>query len=94
MRKLLLILFCAVILIGCATSPTVVDRYAAGQPQEYREGFQAGYDSGNAVIGRLFYKFNKDVRRYTSDELYRAGWDDGFNVCKGNDEALGRALRR
>ena len=62
--------------------------------QEYREGFQAGYDSGNAVTGRMFYKFNKDVRRYTSDDLYRAGWDDGFNVCKGSNEAMDRILLR
>lgn len=36
----------------------------------------------------------KDVRRYTSDDLYRAGWDDGFNVCKGSNEAMDRILLR
>ena len=36
------------------------------------------------------WKRNGDI----SDDLYRAGWDDGFNVCKGSNEAMDRILLR
>lgn len=92
--KKLIIIFVLLILVGCATTSTEVNRYAAGQPFEYKEGFQAGCNSGYVAAGHPYYKFNKNVKRYNVDDLYRTGWDDGFNVCKGKYNAIGEAMRR
>jgi hypothetical protein len=81
-------------LIGCATDMQRVDReIGAGQPLQYKEGYKAGCDSGYVAAGHPYYRFNKDVARYGNDNLYKQGWDDGFSVCKGKYESIGRSLR-
>ena len=80
-------------LSGCATSMKEVDReVGAGQPVPYKVGFKDGCDSGYVAAGHPYYKFKKDIARYSRDELYKQGWDDGFRVCKGKYESIGRAL--
>jgi hypothetical protein len=84
-----------ILLSSCATSMLEVDRdVGSGQPPEYKIGYQNGCDSGVAAADNPYYRFKKDVYRYKSDDLYKQGWDDGFNVCKGKYEATKGYLRR
>lgn len=78
---------------GCATQDQMVDRQLAGQPVEYRDGYKSGCSSGYLAAGNPYYRFSKDVPRYAGDAIYKQGWDDGFSVCKGSYESVGRALR-
>jgi len=86
MRWTVLFLF---LISGCITYPdpratsigevdTIV---GADQPAEYRVGFREGCDSGHNTAGSSAYSFSKDAARYTQDELYKSGWDDGFENC-------------
>jgi len=89
------ILIIVVLLSGCASNMQGIDReIGAGQPLAYKEGYMGGCDSGYVAAGHPYYKFNKDVTRYSSENIYKQGWDDGFAVCKGKYDAIGQSLRR
>lgn len=82
---------CLFLLAGCNTSPSQVDQMiGSGQPPAYKLGYRHGCDSGYTAAGNPYYRFTKEVRRYSSDSLYRQGWDDGVQVCKGKYDSLGR----
>ncbi len=84
----------ALALTACATdtnSPQM--RQIAGQPIQYQDGYKAGCDSGYVAAGHPYYRMNKDVVRFGSDQLYAQGWNDGFQVCKGGYESIRRSLR-
>lgn len=84
-------LFLVVLLTGCAVSMDQVNRQVGeDQPLAYREGYVDGCNSGYVAAGHPYRKFSKSVTRYTSDVLYRQGWDDGKTVCKGKYDAIGR----
>ncbi|NIQ02925.1 MAG: hypothetical protein GWM98_23230 [Nitrospinaceae bacterium] len=51
------------------------------QPSEYKVGFMAGCDSGRVSAGDTSFTFKKDTPRFEKDDLYRQGWNDGFNRC-------------
>jgi hypothetical protein len=77
---------------GCGACATKMNQVPAGPP-EYQQGFLAGCDSGYVAAGHVYYRWNKDVSRYPSDELYKQGWDDGFQTCKGKYESIQRMMR-
>ena len=90
----LFIIAIALVLASCQTNRARVDQeVGAGQPQEYKDGYGPGCDSGYVAAGHPYYSFSKDVRRYGVDSLYKSGWDDGFAVCKSKYESIGRSLR-
>lgn len=94
MNKTVAVIIFSILVAGCATKAQQVDReIGAGQPQEYKDGYMAGCDSGYVAAGHPYYRFTKDVKRYGDDKLYKGGWDDGFSVCKGQYESIGRSLR-
>jgi len=76
---------------GCATNQLPLG--VRDQPLPYQEGYRAGCDSGYVAAGHPYYRFNKDPGRFGSDTLYGQGWSDGFAVCKGSYESIGRAMR-
>jgi hypothetical protein len=80
-------------LAACATSMDRVNRdVGISQPLAYREGYRDGCDSGQSAAGNPYVGFSKNVTRFGSDQLYRQGWSDGFEVCKARYESIGRAL--
>ncbi len=91
MKKIAIAVVCALGFTGCATYDTGgpratsiedVDRaVGAHQPVEYRAGYKDGCDSGYVSAGITGYAIRKDTLRYGADDLYRHGWDDGFNAC-------------
>ena len=87
MKKFIVIIF-TFFLLSCETSMKEVDRKVGDQPQEYKEGYAAGCNSGYVASGHPYYKFTKDIARYESDNLYKQGWEDGFRVCKGSYDAI------
>jgi len=92
--KRTIILLIAVLVSACATDMSRVDReVGANQPQAYKQGYGDGCDSGYVAAGHPYYKFRKNVSRFASDALYKQGWEDGYGVCKGKYESIGRALR-
>jgi len=77
-----IIIFCFLILSGCATTISDVDNYVgADQPKEYKIGYKEGCDSGYRDASNFYYKFKKDVRKYSQDDFYRQGWNDGHLSC-------------
>lgn len=78
-----------VVLSGCATTMREVPQ----GPPTYQEGYAAGCNSGNVAAGHPYYRFTKDIQAYASDQLYKQGWDDGFQVCKGKYESVQRMMR-
>ena len=95
-RLAVVVAICAVIMMalsGCAMDMNQVDReIGSGRPDGYRYGYADGCNSGNVAAGHPYYRFSKDIQSYSSDDLYRQGWNDGFSTCKGKYEAIGRAL--
>lgn len=77
-----------VILTGCATKASDI---RIGPPA-YKEGFAEGCDSGYVAAGHPYYQFRKDTIRYTRDDQYKQGWNDGFATCKGQYDAIRRSL--
>lgn len=76
-------------LTSCAVSMERVNREVGEhQPISYREGYMQGCSSGYVAAGHPYYRFEKDVERHLNDKLYRAGWNDGFQVCKGKYDAI------
>ncbi len=72
-------------MIGCYTSTSAwqVDRIVGeGQPQAYKDGYRQGCDSGHVQAGADFYRFSKNVHRYSNNDFYRQGWDDGSMACR------------
>lgn len=62
----------------------------AQQPAAYKVGFMQGCDSGRVSAGENSYIFKKDVERFSTDDVYRQGWDDGYNRCfSGGGPAAG-----
>jgi hypothetical protein len=84
------LLGCFLLIFGCATPMNQVPQ----GPEPYRTGYQHGCNSGNVAAGHPYYRFTKDVNRYSSDQDYKQGWDDGFNVCKGKYESIQRMMQR
>ena len=78
-------------MIGCSTSAGQVDRIVGGgQPQAYKDGYRQGCDSGYVQAGHPYYRFSKNVIRYSRDDLYRQGWDDGSMACRSSYQSIGR----
>lgn len=93
MRKTILTII-LILLTSCATDMQQVNReIGASQPPSYKEGYKDGCDSGYVAGGHPYYRFRKNVSRFNSDEIYKQGWNDGFSVCKGKYDAIGRSLR-
>jgi len=81
------------LLIGCAPIDGVTKRNTQGQPQNYVNGFQSGCASGYVAAGHPYAKFEKNIEKLIGDQIYKTGWDDGFNVCKGDYESISRSRR-
>lgn len=90
-----IVLFLYLNLFACATQQ--LDWYAEqlahqGRPAEYIDGYVEGCDSGYHAADVPYHRFTKDLERFQSDQLYRDGWNDGFNNCKKEQESV-EALR-
>ena len=48
----------------------------------YPPVFKDGYTDGCETAKKTSYGY-KDERRYSADDQYRAGWNDGFSLCRG-----------
>ena len=42
----------------------------------------------------MFEHMKKDVGRYGSDGQYKQGWNDGYESCEKQQEAIDRAMER
>ena len=57
------------------------------QPAAYKVGFMEGCDSGRLSSGNNSYLFKKDTNRFDTDDVYKQGWNDGFNRCVSGEGA-------
>ena len=85
-RKIIFISNCVILFLlsGCAPRAHEIPN----GPQPYREGFNDGCSSGYVAAGNPYYRYIKDVTRGNIDSLYKEGWTDGHNTCKGKYESL------
>lgn len=95
MKKMIIILISiSSLLPGCASLTALpADKYAKDEPPAYKEGFNNGCFSGQSAAGDIYSKYNKDVKRANTDELYKQGWDDGYAYCNSKQKALSRDFR-
>lgn len=71
-----------------STSMAQVDEMVGTQqPAAYKVGFMEGCDSGRLSAGNTSYLFKKDADRFETDDVYKQGWDDGFNRCVSGEGA-------
>ncbi len=47
----------------------------------YPPAFKDGYIDGCETAKKTAYGY-KDKRRHSADDQYRAGWSDGFSLCR------------
>ncbi|PHM16468.1 MAG: hypothetical protein CJD30_11420 [Sulfuricurvum sp. PD_MW2] len=80
----------AVLLTACAPMASEIPQ----GPQAYREGYADGCSSGYVAAGQPYMKYKKDVYRAGSDSLYKEGWTDGYNTCKGKYDNVVRSTSR
>lgn len=64
-----------------------------GYPEAYAQGFDDGCHSGKKAGGNMFEGLKKDVERFENDTKYAHGWQDGFNQCEKEQEALDRQMQ-
>jgi hypothetical protein len=96
--KTILTAAAALCLTACAVHPrssyVVTEDFVNEGPGARTTAIDAGCASGYVAAGHPWYRFTKDTQRYISDPAYKSNWDDGFAVCKGKYEAIGRAMQR
>ncbi len=61
-------------------------------PPDYRVGFYDGCDAGYAYAGSPFYSEVDTVALTRSDEPYHAGWQAGFDRCRGGYQRIQKAI--
>lgn len=82
----------AVLIAGCTSER---DRLLQqGYPEPYAAGYGDGCASGRRAGGNMAEQFVKDVPRADTESQYAQGWSDGFDLCKGEQEAFERRMRR
>jgi hypothetical protein len=64
-----------------------------GLPPAYAEGYADGCASGKDAADGWFAQAQKDTRRYSADDQYTAGWDNGFAECRRDTAAMVRHAR-
>lgn len=52
--------------------------------QMFQSGWKDGSSSGHSACGNGYYRYQKSVQQYENNSDYRIGWDDGFQMAKGN----------
>lgn len=55
---------------------------------EYRIGFHDGCDAGYAYAGSIFYEPADAAPPSTSEASYRAGWQAGYDKCRGSYQRI------
>lgn len=73
---------------GCVSQMAKSQANKTNGPPVYKSGFEDGCNTGYVGAGHPYATFKKDVMRYSKDELYKQGWEDGFRICKGGYDAI------
>jgi hypothetical protein len=70
------------LMAACANVETRLERVVdSDQPIDFKIGFKHGCASRYASDGYLNYKQNRDGHQYSNNDVYRVGWNEGFNSC-------------
>jgi hypothetical protein len=85
MKKLVLLVFPAVLLMSCRPLwLNTVDVDPAAPPQ-YRLGWEDGCDSGLSSEGGWTYKMTYGYKKrpeMAANEQYKQAWNEGFSYCR------------
>jgi hypothetical protein len=85
-----LILLCVLASLAACTTPTFT---MPPGPRDYRVGYYDGCDAGYAYAGSPFYEpIDAEPAAPAGAELYRTGWQIGFNRCRGNYQHIQRTV--
>lgn len=88
--RLITAIFMVLILAGCAAmggdqrpaGPLPPSTRPTYNLSGYPPAFKDGYIDGCETAKKTSYG-HKDERRFSADNQYRAGWNDGFSLCRG-----------
>ena len=92
--KLILHILLIILLISCASNSIdyAGQSVVKDKPIIFKHGFKDGCNSGYEVAGSDMSKFKKS-KEYVSNDLYKQGWDQGFEHCI-NEYQMERDLER
>jgi len=58
----------------------------------YNIGKEHGCQSGKKAGGDWWVSYKKEVNLYMEQNYYKTGWDDGFNLCRGEAQNLNNMI--
>ena len=79
--KSIIIILLAFITASCAVTSYDVLSEVEDQPPMFKQGYIDGCESGYEAGGSMMTEFKRG-EEYVSIDLYRQGWDEGFNTCR------------
>jgi hypothetical protein len=86
--RIILVWIIAAATAGCGLFGNAQDRAVRKSPS-----FRAGYDDGCAAANQqgadLRDRIRRDPTLYKTDDVYRAGWSNGFQTCRTTTTPLG-----
>jgi hypothetical protein len=91
MKRPLLLLCLMLSLSSCRYSSLFYVEPAG--PREYQLGWQDGCDTGISAQDTFLYKIMYGFRKrpeFGSSDLYKTGWNEGYNYCRTSAEAQGK----
>jgi len=73
---------CVVLLAGCGLFPSAQERAVQKSPN-YRTGYSDGCAAASTTGANPREGPYRDDTLYRSDAAYRAGWSNGYSLCRG-----------
>lgn len=80
---------CTVALVAACATPMFT---MPPGPPDYRVGFHDGCDAGYSYAGSPFYRQTEVTAPEPTDEPYVAGWQSGFERCRGSYQRIQRTV--
>jgi hypothetical protein len=90
MKSLLVFGMTTLILAGCAVFGGSRDRALRSNPS-FREGYEDGCAAATDQGADLRDRPVDNPQLYKSDDIYRAGWSNGYQTCRRSDQTPGAA---
>ena len=88
MKSLLVLALFSIALAGCGVFGSSAERAVRNSPN-FREGYEDGCGAATAEGSDLRNRPVGDPQLYKNDDVYRAGWSNGYQTCRRTNSATG-----
>ena len=90
MKSVIAVSFLSLALTACAVLGDSKGRALRNTPS-FREGYEDGCDAATAQGADLRDRPVGNPELYKGDDIYRAGWSNGYQTCRGTGPTAGTA---